>query len=138
AVILAKHPELLEDFEKHGRLTALRIARSIPADSRFAKKIDSFRASTKAEADALYAYFKPTGNWHKRGTKDSFTEAELPPNMYDRFYIRSSSIAHGDPFVVVKNLDMEGKKWKVGPRSKKELKLWNGQAYVMASLLMIH
>jgi Family of unknown function (DUF5677) len=137
AVILVKHPEMLNDFRNHGKLTALRIARSIPRDSPFAKKLQIRRAAASAEYDALYHHFKATGHWHHFKTKASFTEAELPEDFYERYYARASSIAHGNPFVVLQPLDEEAKNWGIQSRPR-QWKKWAAQARVLSMLLMLH
>jgi Family of unknown function (DUF5677) len=137
-VILAKHPEKLDDFRNHGKLAAFRTARAIPADSPMAKKLKGFIDATSAEHDALYAYFKAAGwHWHLLTTKDSFTEAGMPEKFWERFYGRASAISHGQPYVVVQHLDMEGKSWEIKPRYT-EWDDWADKAHMMGLLLMLH
>jgi hypothetical protein len=138
AVILAKHVEMLDDFRNHGKLTALRIVQSFPQDSIFAKKLTTVRDATKAECDALYESFKTGGgNWHRMKTTASFTDAEMPDNFYQRFYGPASAVAHGEPYVVVQNLDMEGKNWEIQPRYR-VWRHWSGTSQVMSLWLMLH
>jgi hypothetical protein len=104
AVILAKHPEKLDDFKNHGKLTTFQMARSIPSDSRFdSPKLKKFINDTQTEYDALQSYFKRTGNWHLLKNSDAFAEAELPENWRSRYSVRVSAIAHGDPFPIVQH-----------------------------------
>lgn len=138
AVILAKHQEKLDDFKNHGKLTTFQMARSIPSDSRFGSPgLKKFRDETKSECDALSAYFKPTRNWHRFATTETFDEAELPTGWRGRYYVRASAIAHGDPFPVVQQFDKESKDYKIqaGPE---EWKRWTEKERVMSMLLMIH
>jgi hypothetical protein len=138
AVILAKHPEKLDDFKNHGKLTAHRIARSIPSGSPYAPATKAFLEATRTECDALHKVFKSAGgNWHLLKTSASFDEAEMPENFYDRFYGRASAIAHGDPFAVVQHLDIEGKVLRIGPRPN-AWKKWTVTAHGMSTLLTAH
>jgi hypothetical protein len=139
AVILAKHPEKLDDFAKHGKLTLLRMARSIDKDSAFAKKqmTKAMKKAADAECNALIAHFKPTYNWHMLRSKDAFNEAEQPKNFHESFYARASAIAHGEPFTVFQHKDAEAKTWRIEARSA-EWEKWPMQAYVMSMFLMLH
>ena len=139
AVILAKHPEKLDDFGKHGKLTLLRMAQSIDESSAFAKKqmTETLKNVAKAERDDLADYFKPTYNWHMLRSKAAFDEAELTKNFHESFYARASAIAHGEPFTVFQHKDPEAKTWKIEPRCE-EWSKWPMIAYVMSMLLMLH
>jgi hypothetical protein len=137
AVILAKHPEKLDDFMNHGKLTTFRMARAIPSNSPLASAVSAFRDATKAECDTLYAYFKETGNWHLLKNADAFAEAGLPNNMRGRYYLRASAIAHGHPFPVVQHFGIENKGWKIRARHE-DWQKWIETARVMGMLLMLH
>lgn len=139
AVILSKHPEKLEDFGKHGKLTLLRMARSMDESSAFAKKQISrtLKKSADAECATLIAHFRPTYNWHMLKRKDAFDEAELPKNFYEAFYARASAVAHGEPFTVFQHADQAATTWRIEPRYAEWAK-WPMLAYVMSMLLMLH
>jgi hypothetical protein len=106
-IILAKHPDTLERFIRHGRFTELRVLHSISAPELKARAGDEIR-NTEAELNALWKEFGEE-RWHGLKTKPSFDEAELPPGFYEKYYRRASAIAHAQPYVTVR----EG---KVGPR----------------------
>ncbi len=139
AVILSKHPEKLGDFSKHGKLTLLRMARSMDESSAFAKKHEarSLKKAADAECATLIAHFRPTHNWHMLKRKDAFDEAELPKNFYEAFYARASAVAHGEPFTVFQHKDPTAATWKIEPRYNEWAK-WPMLAYVMSMLLMLH
>jgi len=127
AIILAKHCPWLKDFVRHGRFTELRMMRVIQVDSlkeRLAPQI----AATESEFQKLLAEFGDK-RWHKMGTTASFTEAEFQPGMYDRYYRRASVIAHGQPYVTVRDGKIEARRavWE---------RLSIG-ALIMADLLML-
>lgn len=143
AVILANHPEKLEDFGKHGRMTLLRLARSV-SDGTLAKKqmTVTLKGVADADYDALYNSFKPTRNWHKMKREDAFNEAfqgaKIYKTFYDGFYGRTSAIAHGEPFNVFQHLDAEAKTWKIKARPAEWKDKWPTQAEIMAMFLMLH
>src|SRR5208283_730160 len=124
--ILAKHPDKLKDFIRHGRFEELRKIRSIES-----AKLKAWLAKTVAETEQefqeLFADFKEQ-RWHRMGTKESFIEAGFQPGMYDQYYRRASGIAHGQPAETVR-------KGKVQARPI----AWKNYAFTapnMASLLM--
>jgi hypothetical protein len=143
AVILANHPEKLQDFGTFGRMTLLRLARSI-ADGTLAKKqmTVTLKAAADAEYDALYKSFKPTKNWHKMIREDAFNEAfqgaKIFGTFYDGFYGRTSAIAHGEPFNVFRHLDAEAKTWKIEVRPTEWKEKWPLMAETMSDFLMLH
>ncbi|MFZ0334997.1 MAG: DUF5677 domain-containing protein [Candidatus Acidiferrales bacterium] len=143
AVVLANHPEKLEDFGNQGKLTLLRLARSIREGSLVNKQITkTLRDVANAEYDTLYAFFKPTKNWHKLtreyAFKEAFEGAPLYETFYDSFYGRTSAIAHGEPFNVFRHLDAEAKTWKIEARYTEWREKWPVLAEVMAMFLLLH
>jgi Family of unknown function (DUF5677) len=106
AIILAKHRDRLEHFVGHARFTELRMMRVIEVPA-LKEQLAPTIAATEREFQQLWAEFKDQ-RWHKMGTKDSFIKAEFQPAIYDGYYRRASAIAHGQPYVTVRN-------GKVGP-----------------------
>ena len=100
-VILAKHPEKLGHFVRHGRLTELRMMRFIEQPE-LRQKLQPRIAATEQEFQQLWNEFRER-RWHNLDTKESFVEAEFQPGIYDRYYRRASAIAHGQPYVTVRN-----------------------------------
>jgi hypothetical protein len=136
-IILAKHPDTLEDFEKHGRLTTLRLARSMPSSSPFVTKAKEFMSAEGFDYDALLKYFEGKKfKWHSFSITKAYEEAELPENFHNRFYARSSAISHGEPFVVLEPPRADPT-WKIQARPK-EWERWTGLSYTMSSLFMVH
>lgn len=143
AVMLSNHPDKLEDFGKHGKLTLLRLARSITAGTLVKKQMTTtFKRVADAEYQALYDYFKPTRNWYRLKREDAFDEAfhgaELYQSFYDGFYGRTSAIAHGEPFNVFQHQDTEAKTWRITPRYAQWREKWPLLADVMSMFLMLH
>jgi hypothetical protein len=143
AVMLANHPEKLGDFGEHGRMTLLRLARSV-SEGTLAKKQTTvtLQAVADTDYDALYDSFKPTKNWHKLKREDAFNEAfqgaKIYKAFYDGFYGRTSAIAHGEPFSVFQHLDAEAKTWKITVRPSEWKEKWPLQAETMSDFLMLH
>jgi hypothetical protein len=98
-VVLAKHPEKLNDFVEHGRMTELRMLRMIQVAPLKARLEDIIKA-TEPEFQRLWDKFNERP-WHGLGTKESFAHAEFGPDIYNRYYRRASAIAHGQPYVTV-------------------------------------
>ncbi len=126
-IILAKHRDRLKDFVRHARFTELRMMRVIEVPALKARLAPTI-AATEKEFQELWAEFKEQ-RWHKMGTKDSFIEAEFQPEIYDRYYRRASAIAHGQPYVTVRNGKVDAR-----PTAWKNLSIG---AANMASLLIV-
>ncbi len=136
-IILAKNPDTLEDFEKHGRLTTLRLAKNMPSASPFSAKAKEFMGSEGPDYDALYKYFEDKKfKWHSFSQTKAYEEAELPENFNNRFYARSSAISHGEPFVVLEPPRTDPG-WKIQSRPT-EWERWAGLSYMMSLLFMVH
>jgi hypothetical protein len=127
-IILAKHRDKLKDFVRHARFTELRLMRVIEVPA-LKKRLAPTIAATEKEFQEVWAEFKEQ-RWHKMRAKDSFIEAEFQPGFYDRYYRRASAIAHGQPYVTVRN-------GKVGARPIAWKNMSIGAAN-MASLLILH
>jgi hypothetical protein len=98
--ILAKHPEKLQDFVDHGRMTELRMMRVIESPA-LKKRLEKSVNQTDAEFQKLWAKFNER-SWHGLSTKEAFGEAEFGLGTYNRYYRRASAIAHGQPYVTVR------------------------------------
>lgn len=131
-VILAKHKEKLNDFIRYGQFTHLRLLRF---NDVMKEVTDALVKATEAEWEKLFAEFK-AAEWHKLGTRDSFIEAELEPEMYDKYFRRASAIAHGEPYVTVHRTDATWKNWTVSARPDHWKTLTIG-AYVLACYMML-
>jgi hypothetical protein len=107
AIILAKHKELLKDFIRQGHFQRLQMLRFTDIGR---EQIDALIKSTEDDWQKLSAEFKHT-DWHKLKTSQSFSEAEMPAGMYDKYFRRASAFAHGEPYVVVRNTDETFKNW---------------------------
>jgi hypothetical protein len=72
--------------------------------------------------------------WHGLGTKESFAQAEFESNAYDRYYRRASAIAHGQPYVTVRQGQVRARStaWK-----NLSLGVRNQAMLMMATLLGI-
>ena len=72
--------------------------------------------------------------WHGLGTKESFAQAEFESNVYDRYYRRASAIAHGQPYVTVRQGQVRARStaWK-----NLSLGVRNQAMLMMATLLGI-
>lgn len=135
--VLAKNPSTLEDFEKHGRLTTLRLAQNMPSDSPFAGKAKEFMTKEGADYAALFKYFEDKKfKWHPLSQTKAYEQAELPDNFNNRFYARSSAISHSEPFVVLEPPRTDPH-WKIQPRPK-EWERWAGLSQMMSLLFTIH
>jgi hypothetical protein len=99
--ILAKHPNKLRDFVDHGRMMELRMLRMIE-DPDLKKRLEASIKSTDTEFQRLWAKFNERA-WHGLDTKESFAEAEFGADIYNRYYRRASAIAHGQPYVTVRD-----------------------------------
>jgi hypothetical protein len=113
-IILAKHRDKLDDFIRNGRFTELRMMRVIEARA-LKEGLAPTIAATETEFQQLWADFKEE-RWHKLGTKESFIEAEFQPSICDRYYRRASAIAHGQPYVTVRDGKVQAR-----PRAWKNL-----------------
>jgi len=127
-IILAKDRDKLRDFIRHARFTALRLMRVIEVPALKAR-LAPMIAATEREFQGLRAEFKEQ-RWHTMGTKDSFIEAEFQPGIYDKYYRRASAIAHGQPYVTVRNGKVEAR-----PIAWKNMSIG---ASNMASLLIVY
>ena len=96
-VILAKHPEKLQDFVEQGRMTELRMMRVIETPV-LKKRLERAVKATDAEFQKLWIKFNER-SWHGLNTKEAFAEAEFGTDVYNRYYRRASAIAHGQPYV---------------------------------------
>jgi hypothetical protein len=99
-IILAKHPDKLGDFIEHGRMTELRMMRVIETPA-LKQRLEPKVTATDTEFQQLWAKFNER-RWHGHGTRESFVEAEFDSSIYDRYYRRVSAIAHGQPYVTVR------------------------------------
>jgi hypothetical protein len=141
-VILAKHPEKLKDFMCHGQFTHLRMARF--ATSQFTptmtKHIEAFLAATEADWKLLSPEFKDT-EWHRMKKRDSFKDAELSDEMYDKYFRPASAYAHAGPYIVVRPADNEGRTWEIDATGKRwVLRALSGYimgCYAMTRMLVI-
>ena len=131
-IILAKHPEKLRDFIEHGRMTELRMIRVIESPP-LKKRLEPTIKATESEFQRLWDKFKEN-RWHGLGTKDSFAQAEFESSIYDRYYRRASAIAHGQPYVTVRQGQVRAR-----PAAWKNLSLGAGNMamLMMAALLSI-
>jgi len=134
-IILAKHKELLNDFIRHGQFTHLRLLRF--TNINFAKeKIVALLQATDEDWQKLFAEFKHA-EWHKLKTTDSFSEAEMAAELYDKYFRRASAFAHAEPYVVVRKTDETWKNWAVEARS--DLWKWSSEgATIHAYFVMCH
>jgi hypothetical protein len=99
-IILAKHPDRLAQFARHGRLTELRMIRFIEQPELKERLADVIKATDKEFQD-LWEEFNERP-WHNLKTKDALADAEFEAGMYDRYFRRASAIAHGQPYVTVR------------------------------------
>jgi hypothetical protein len=136
-IILAKHPNTLEEFEKHGRLTTIRLAKNMPSASPFSKTAKEFVGSEGTDYDALFQYFEAKKfKWHPFSQTQTYAEAELPDNFNNRFYARSSAISHGEPFVILEP-PRTGPGWRIQSRTE-EWKRWAALSSTMSLLFTVH
>lgn len=99
-IILAKNPEKLGDFIEHGRMVELRMMRVIESKP-LKERLEPSIKATEPEFQRLWAKFNEK-RWHGLDTKASFEQAEFESSVYDRYYRRASAIAHGQPYVTVR------------------------------------
>jgi hypothetical protein len=99
-IILAKHPDRLSRFVRHGRLTELRMLRFIETPELKERVADIIKETDK-EFQELWEEFNERP-WHNLKTKDALADAEFDAGIYDRYFRRASAIAHGQPYVTVR------------------------------------
>jgi Family of unknown function (DUF5677) len=135
--VLAKNPSTLQDFEKHGKLTTLRLAQNMPSASPFSGKAKEFITKEGVDYAALFKYFEDKKfKWHPFSQTKAYEQAELPDNFNNRFYARSSAISHSEPFVVLEP-PRSDPYWKIQPRPE-EWERWAGLSQTMSLLFTIH
>jgi hypothetical protein len=129
-IILAKNPEKLGDFIEHGRMTEIRMMRVIETPA-LKERLEPAVQVTETEFQRLWAKFNEN-RWHRLGTKESFAQAEFESSVYDRFYRRASAIAHGQPYVTVRQGQVRARStaWK-----NLSLGVRNQSMLMMATLL---
>lgn len=140
-VILAKHPEKIEDFRECGRYFHLRKLHSEKwrDDPRFAEFADPRLASIRdgliSKHGADYKDLeKKFGRklWHGLTRRAAFVEAGFDFDIYESFYQPTSEMAHAEPswYVMRDNNDA----WVFGRSDLIEARYLAG-AYVSSSLL---
>jgi len=108
-VYLAKHPQKLNDFLDYGKYLRYRqIRASKTTNAAFQQKQTAEIAQTDVEYDALKKRFKKP--WHG-STVELMTKDAGMTNLYDVYYRRASSVAHGDAFNVY---HFTSKGWQIG------------------------
>lgn len=132
-VILAKHKDKLLDFIRNGQFTHLQLIRFTEV---VPERVKPLVAATEDDWKILSPEFKST-EWHKLKTRDSFVEAECKPEMYDKYFRRASSYAHGEPFITVRRTDDTWKNWIVEARPE-NWKILTIGAYGLACDMMLH
>lgn len=136
-VILAKHPEKLEDFVRYGKFTHMRMIRFMTKlTPEMQKHVEGVIKKTTPEWDVLFKQCRNT-DWHKLGTKESFVEAEFEESLYDRYFRPASAYAHAEPYILVYPADDNWNTWTVGAREKHWKMRWIS-AYNMGCYAMIH
>jgi hypothetical protein len=137
AVILAKHPEKLGDFIRHGKFSQMRQMRfTTELTPEMQKHVQSIITKTEPDWGALFKEFKNT-DWHRLGTRPSFVEAEFNEALYDKYFRPASAYCHAEPYVLVYPADDNWGTWKVGGRGK-HWKLHWISAYIVGCYAMIH
>jgi hypothetical protein len=109
-VYLAKNPQKLTDFLDYGKFLRYRQVRaSKPANPVFKQKQAAEIAQTDVEYTALQKRFKGA-SWHKASVELMTKDAGMT-NLYDVYYRRASSVAHGDAFNIY---HLTSKGWQIG------------------------
>ncbi len=135
AVLLAKHPEKIEDFRESGRYFHLRTMHNLKweTDPRIAGARETLISKHGADYRRLEEKFgrKP---WHSMTRKAAFIEAGFIFDTYDIFYRPTSEMAHAEPsrYVMRDNNDA----WVFGRSDLKEAR-WLAGAYVSSYDLLL-
>src|ERR1039458_5753695 len=135
AVVLAKHPEKIEDFRECGRYFHLRRLQYSTwlTEPRLAKERDS--PASKHGADYKHLEKKyGTRLWHGLTRKASFIEAGFDFDVYDIFYRPTSEMTHAEPSRYVMRDPDDA--WVFGRSDLKELRYLAG-AYVSSYELLL-
>jgi Family of unknown function (DUF5677) len=110
AVYLAEHPQKLTNFLDYGKFLRYRqIRASKTTNPVFQQKQHAEIAQTDVEYAALQKRFKKTP-WHGASVEVMTKDAGMT-NLYDVYYRRASSVAHGDAFNIY---HFTSKGWQIG------------------------
>ena len=119
ALVLARHPEKLQDFKDYGRYLHLRYLQT--TDGVILRELDHHRLRLIAKHGTDYAQLAQKFRrklWHGLTRRDSFVEAGFEPSLYDDFYRPTSEFAHGEPSRYV--MRDHNDEWVFGRSDKKE------------------
>jgi hypothetical protein len=109
-VYLAKHPQKLNDFLEYGKFKRYRQMRaSQPTHPVLKQKQVAEIAQTDVEYAALQQRFKRV-SWHRVSVEVMTNDAGMT-NLYNTYYRRASSVAHGDAFNIY---HFTSKGWQIG------------------------
>lgn len=135
AVVLAKHPEKIEDFRECGRYFHVRTMMNSAGepDPELAKVIDGFILKHGADYKLLEKKWRKK-IWHGLTRKAAFMEAGFDFDVYDIFYRPTSEMAHAEPSRYVMRGPNDA--WIFGRMSLKEMRYLAG-AYVSGSQLLL-
>jgi len=100
-IYLAKHPELLDDFIDFGTNIHYEVLAAMsPALLARDKSLLNELEMREFEHDRMVAYFGKK-SWHRRSVRELADDTGFGP-LYRTFYKVSSSIAHGDSFILLR------------------------------------
>lgn len=135
AVVLAKHPESIEDFRQCGRYFHLRTLQNSTweTDPKLAKVRDGLISKHGADFKDLEKKFAKK-LWHGLTRKAAFIEAGFEFDVYDIFYRPMSEMIHAEPSLYVMRDHDDA--WVFGRSDLKEIRYLAG-AYVSSSDLLL-
>ncbi len=135
AVVLAKHPEKLQDFKDCGRYLHLRYLKS--SDGALFPELEGHQLKLIAKHGADYTQLERKFRrrlWHGMTREASFVEAGFDPSIYDGFYRPTSAFAHGEPSRYV--MQDQNDEWVFGRSDDKEARYLAGALASSTSLLL--